>query len=209
MLQVDELLELSEMPSWSEISLKLYRDFANKYLIPTCFRYYLANGKVLEIHFTEWGIYHMLGIQHINGKISNINFFKCIEEGLDFTDFTRKNGMRKRFYDMKHRIRSFACVYQIMKNKDIFYVPNNTVPKTSIIVAYIKYGLIDGKGVNIGIRKMDGKYIPYTVLIDRSSHSSSTIDKLVSVKINKLEIYRNGKMIEKIVHNWFGNCKRF
>lgn len=37
MLQVDELLELSEMPSWSEISLKLYRDFANKYLIPTCF----------------------------------------------------------------------------------------------------------------------------------------------------------------------------
>ena len=201
MLQVDELLELSEMPSWSEISLKLYRDFANKYLIPTCFRYYLANGKVLEIHFTEWGIYHMLGIQHINGKISNINFFKCIEEGLDFTDFTRKNGMRKRFYDMKHRIRSFACVYQIMENKDIFYVPNNTVPKTSIIVAYIKYGLIDGKGVNIGIRKMDGKYIPYTVLIDRSSHSSSTIDKLVSVKINKLEIYRNGKMIEKIVHN--------
>ena len=64
MLQVDELLELSEMPSWSEISLKLYRDFANKYLIPTCFWYYLANGKVLEIHFTEWGIYHMLGIQH-------------------------------------------------------------------------------------------------------------------------------------------------
>ena len=64
MLQVDELLELSEMPSWSEISLKLYRDFANKYLIPTCFRYYLANRKVLEIHFTEWGIYHMLGIQH-------------------------------------------------------------------------------------------------------------------------------------------------
>jgi len=64
MLQVDELLELSEMPPWSEISLKLYRDFANKYLIPTCFRYYLANGKVLEIHFTEWGIYHMLGIQH-------------------------------------------------------------------------------------------------------------------------------------------------
>ena len=66
MLQVDELLELSEMPSWSEIRLKLYRDFANKYLIPTCFRYYLANEKVLEIHFTEWGIYHMLGIQHIS-----------------------------------------------------------------------------------------------------------------------------------------------
>ena len=143
----------------------------------------------------------MLGIQHINGKISNMDFFDCIEKGLDFTDFTKQKGMRKRFYDMKHRIRSFACVYQIMKNRDIFFVTDNTVPKTSIIAAYIKYGLVDGKGVNIGIRKMDGKYVPYTVLIDRSSHSTSTIDKLVPIKINKLEIYRNGKMIEKIVHS--------
>lgn len=80
MLQVDELLELSEMPSWSEISLKLYRDFANKYLIPTCFRYYLANGKVLEIHFTEWGIYHMLGIQHIMVKFLILIFLNVLKK---------------------------------------------------------------------------------------------------------------------------------
>ena len=62
MLQIDELLEMSEMPSWSEISLKLYKDFAYKYLIPACFRYYLVNGRVIDVHFTEWGINHMLGI---------------------------------------------------------------------------------------------------------------------------------------------------
>lgn len=201
MLQLEELLELTQMPSWSNISLKLYKDFANKYLIPTHFRYFLANGKQIDVAFTEWGIYHMLGIQHINGKISNTDFFKMIEEGLEFSDFTNQKSMRKRFFDMKHRIRSFACVYQIMKNRDIFYVPNNMLPKTSIIATYIKFGMVDGKGVSIGIRKVNGIYIPYTVLIDRSSHSTATIDKLIPVKINKVEIYRGDKLIETIIHN--------
>lgn len=200
MLQIDDLLETKEMPAWSQINLKLYKDFSEKYLLPSVFKYYLKNGKVLEIYFTEWGIYHMLGIQHINVKISNTQFFDLIDEGLDFQNFTEKKSMRKRFYDMKHRIRSFACVYYIMKNQCIFYVPENQLPGSKIIAAYIKYGLVDGKGVNIGIRRVDGKYVPYTMLIDRSSNCTATTDKLVPVQIEKLEIYRGGKMIEKIVY---------
>lgn len=198
MLQVEDLLKITDMPAWSEISLNLYVAFSRKYLLPTIFRYHLSNGKVIDVIFTEWGIYHMLGIQHIDGKIANTEFFGAVDKGLEFNSFTVNKGMRKRFYDMKHRIRSFACVYQIMKNDCIFYVQDNKLQGSNIIAAYIKFGMTDGKGVNIGIRNQEGKYIPYTILIDRASHATATIDKLKHIDINKLEIYRGGKLIEEI-----------
>lgn len=76
MLTPSELTRLAAMPLWQDISLKLYKDFAEEYLVNTLFRYYLKDGQVLEVHFTEEGIYHMLGIQHINGKISGEAFLK-------------------------------------------------------------------------------------------------------------------------------------
>ena len=66
MLKTNDLLELSSMPSWSQISLTLYKQFAQQYLIPTVFRYHLENNKILDVKFTEWSIYHLLGMQYID-----------------------------------------------------------------------------------------------------------------------------------------------
>ena len=41
------------MPSWSDISLALYKEFSEQYLIPTIFRYYLENGEIIDVRFEE------------------------------------------------------------------------------------------------------------------------------------------------------------
>lgn len=56
MLTPSELIDFAAMSLWQDISLKLYKDFAEEYLINTMFRYNLKNGQVLEVHFTEEGI---------------------------------------------------------------------------------------------------------------------------------------------------------
>ena len=64
-LHSNDLLTIETMPSWSDISLALYKEFSEQYLIPTIFRYYLENGEIIDVRFEEWAIYHILGIQHI------------------------------------------------------------------------------------------------------------------------------------------------
>lgn len=105
------------MPSWSDISLALYKEFSEQYLIPTIFRYYIENGEIIDVRFEEWAIYHILGIQHINGKISKTKFFEEIENGLDLDSFMENKKLKKRLNDFKHRIRMFGCIYQIMKDE--------------------------------------------------------------------------------------------
>ena len=201
MLQSTDLLELTTMPLWSDISLGLYKEFSQKYLIPTIFRYHLENGKTLDVHFAAWSIYHILGIQHIDGKISKTEFFNEIDNGLDFDHFMNDKRLKKRFNDFKHRIRMFACIYQIMKSEKLFYVQKHQLDNSSVVADYIKYALIDQKGANVGIRLLDGKYMAYTLLVDRSINPTATIDSLVPVKIKKLEIIRNGSVDETVEHS--------
>ena len=198
MLKPSELIGLTAMPLWQDISLKLYKDFAEEYLVNTLFRYYLKDGQVLEVHFTEEGIYHMLGIQHINGKISGEAFFDKIDEGLDFNSFVQTKGMKKRFNDFKHRIRSFACIFEIMRNNKLFYVKNHILNGATINVEYIKHGIINEKGINVGIRKMNGLLTAFTVLVDRAINPIATIDGLQPVEVVRLEIIRNHRIVEEI-----------
>lgn len=200
MLEAKDLLNLSKMPEWSEISLSLYKNFSEKFLVPTVFRYYLENGNILDVRFTEWGIYHMLAIQHIDGKISNENFFEQIDNGLEFDYFMNNSKIRKRFYDFKHRIRLFACTYQIMKNQNLFYVKDGKLTGRSIQIDYIKYSMINEKGANIGIRHINGEYVAFSILVDRSINPTQTISGLIQINIQKLEIIRNGVIIETIEH---------
>lgn len=65
---------------------------------------------------------------------------------------------------------------------------------------YIKYALIDNKGVNVGIRFLENQYIAYTMLIDRSINPTATIERLVPIRIEKSEIIRNGEIIDTISH---------
>lgn len=49
MLHSNDLLTIETMPSWSDISLPLYKEFSEQYLIPTIFRYYLENGEIIDV----------------------------------------------------------------------------------------------------------------------------------------------------------------
>lgn len=200
MLHSSDLLRIETMPSWSDISLALYKEFSELYLIPNTFRYYLENGEIIDVRFEEWAIYHMLGIQHINGKISKTKFFEEIENGLDFDLFIQNKKLKKRLNDFKHRIRMFGCIYQIMKDEKLFYVRERQLKDSSVKADYIKYALIDNKGANVGIRYFENQYIAYTMLIDRSSNPTATVEGLIPVKIKKLEILRNSKVVDTVVH---------
>ena len=111
MLTKEDLRVCNTAPNIRDVSLELYKEFAEEYLMDKVFHYTFFDGTDLTLEITEWGIYHMLGIQHINGKIGGDTFFKKISDGLSFKDFEQKQSMSNRFKKMKKRITMFACVY--------------------------------------------------------------------------------------------------
>ena len=76
--------------------------------------------------------------------------------------------LKKRLNDFKHRIWMFGCIYQIMKDEELFYIKDKQLKDSSVKADYIKYAMIDNKGANVGIRYFENQYIAYTMLIDRS-----------------------------------------
>ena len=44
------------------------------------------------------------------------------------------------------------------------------------------------------------EYIAYTMLIDRSINPTATVEGLIPIRIEKLEIIRDGEIVETIVH---------
>lgn len=134
-LHSNDLLTIETMPSWSDISLALYKEFSEQYLIPTIFRYYLENGEIIDVRFEE-----------------------------------------------------------------LFYIKDKQLKDSSVKADYIKYTLIDNKGANVGIRYFENQYIAYTMLIDRSINPTATVEGLIPIRIEKLEIIRDGEIVETIVH---------
>ena len=63
---------------------------------------------------------------------------------------------------------------------------------------YIKHGIINEKGINVGIRKMNGLLTAFTVLVDRAINPIATIDGLQPVEVVRLEIIRNHRIVEEI-----------
>lgn len=135
MLHSNDLLTIETMPSWSDISLALYKEFSEQYLIPTIFRYYLENGEIIDVRFEE-----------------------------------------------------------------LFYIKDKQLKDSSVKADYIKYTLIDNEGANVGIRYFENQYIAYTMLIDRSINPTATVEGLIQIRIEKLEIIRDGEIVETIVH---------
>ena len=97
MLAKEDLLVCKTPPNIRDVSLQLYKEFAETYLIDKIFHYSFLDGTELDVEFTEWGIYHMLSIQHINGKINRNNFFQEISNGLSFDDFVKDKSINNRF----------------------------------------------------------------------------------------------------------------
>ena len=164
MLTEEDLLMCTEAPNINDVSLELYKDFSEKYLMDRLFCYEFTDGSTINIQFTEWGIYHMLGIQHIDNRIKKTKFFEEIDNGLSFDTFRSDTKKRKRFKQQKKRITMFSCVYNTLINGKIFYLPSGKVQNTADVeVDYIAYDKLINisptgttyNGINVGIRKID------------------------------------------------------
>ena len=205
MLTKEDLLELDSTPLLKNVSLELYRDFSLTYLMPRKFLYHFSDGTTMNVGFEEWGIYHMLAIQHIDNRIKNNKFFQRISEGLSFTDFKINNAINDRFKKQKKRIAMFACTYNTLRKGQAFYIPSGKVKNTNNVeVDYILYRSLqnnggNNNGMNVGIRFEDGKYVPLTILISKQSALMDYVDIENFKLVEKLEIFDDsGNIIETI-----------
>lgn len=163
MLTKEDLLDLDSTPLIKDVSLELYRDFSLTYLMSRKFIYHFSDGTSMNVGFEEWGIYHMLGIQHIDYRIKNDEFFQEIDDGLSFADFKVDDAIKDRFKHQKKRITMFACTYNTLRKGQAFYIPSGKVKNTNNVeVDYILYRPLrnnsgNNNGMNIGIRFEDDK----------------------------------------------------
>lgn len=201
MLTKEDLLRLNTPPLLKDVSFELYKEFSVCYLLPRKFIYHFSDSSQIEIEFTEWGIYHMLSIQHIDYRIKNDKFFQRIDEGLTFEDFKVNSAVKSRFKEQKKRISMFACTYNTLRKGQAFYIPSGKVKNTNNVkVDYILYRTLDSNnGMNLGIRKEKGKFVPLTILISKQSSLMNYIDKENFKLVEKLEIKDAiGNVIESI-----------
>ncbi len=199
MLTKEDLLELDSAPLIKDVSLELYREFSLAYLLPRKFLYHFSDGTTINVEFEEWGIYHMLSIQHVNNRIKNKTFFKKIEEGLSFADFKTDNAIKERFKKQKKRIAMFACTYNTLRKGQVFYIPSGKVKNTNDVkIDYIMYRTLHNNsgnnngnmnGMNVGIRFENGKYVPLTILISKQSGLMDYVDIENFKLVEKLEIF--------------------
>lgn len=205
MLNTNDLLVHDEYPQISDISLELYRDFSQKILMNRKFFYTFEDGTYITIIFTEYGIYHMLGIQHIDHTIRNNDFFNQINNGLSFASFAVNKAITARYKKYKPRIRMFACAYQTLRLGRFFYCPaGKVVNTTSVMMDYIIYREISQKGFNIGIRNTSGDiFVPLTILISKAVNPTIYIDNCSVKVVKSLEItdINTGVVIENMVYS--------
>ena len=209
MLAKEDLLNLDSTPLLKDVSLELYKEFSLTYLLPRKFIYYFSDGTSMNVEFEEWGIYHMMGIQHIDYRIKNDEFFQKISDGLSFTDFKIDDAIKTRFKAQKKRLAMFACTYNTLRKGQAFYIPSGKVKNTNNVeVDYILYRTLhnnsgnnngNSNGMNVGIRFEDGKYVPLTILISKQSALMDYVDVEDFKLVERLEIIDGlGNIIETI-----------
>ena len=209
MLTKEDLLELDSTPLLKNVSLELYRDFSFTYLMPRKFLYHFSDGTTMNVEFEEWGIYHMLGIQHIDYRIKNDEFFDSINNGLNFAKFKVNDAIKDRFKKQKKRLAMFACTYNTLRKGQAFYIPSGKVKNTNNVeVDYILYRTLynnsgnyngNSNGMNVGIRLENGKYVPLTILISKQSALMNYVDIENFKLVERLEVIDDtGKIIESI-----------
>ena len=203
MITKDEFLTLDELPHINDISLKAYREFCIDILFKRSFHYYFTDGTDIVVEFREWGVYHMLSIQHIDYTIPKDEFFDRINSGLDLCDFVVNKGIKQRFRNEKERITMFACVYSTLRYGRVFYLPDGHVPNTNRVrVDYLVQRIINKKGLNLGMRYEEGRFVPLTILVSKSNNPDKYIDINNKKVVSKLLItdIESGKEPENIVY---------
>lgn len=120
---------------------------------------------------------------------------------MTFEDFKANSAVKSRFKEQKKRISMFACTYNTLRKGQAFYIPSGKVKNTNNVkVDYILYRTLDSNnGMNLGIRKEKGKFVPLTILISKQSSLMNYIDKENFKLVEKLEIKDAiGNVIESI-----------
>lgn len=199
MLTKEDLLVQNTIPIVNNISLKLYKEFSEEILLKRKFHYYFEDNSEITVEFREWGIYHMLAIQHINYKIDKEKFFEEIDKGFDLLSFKADISMNNRYKDHKTRIAVFSCIYDSLLNGTAFYLPSGKVKNTSNVKAdYIIYNNIDGKGINYGLQKKSSAF----VLIAKSKSATRYLEESKFKLIKRVDVLdENGNIIESRTHN--------
>lgn len=203
MLTKDDLLTQDVLPHITDVSLELYKKFSTDILLKRKFHYYFTDGTDIVIEFKEWGIYHMLSIQHIDYTISKNTFFNQIDFGLSFYDFSINKGMKNRFNQEKERITMFSCVYRALRYGRVFYIPNRSVPNTKTVkLDYLIYREISGKGMNLGIKFYKGIFVPFTILVSKTSNLSKYTDNTIQKIVSRLTItdINTGYELENVLY---------
>lgn len=203
MLTESDLLTQDELPTLTDIGLSLYRDFSRNTLFAREFHYFFDDGTDVLVRFAEYGVYHMLAIQHINSRIPKNSFFARIDQGLALSDFELENAMRQRFKAQKTRIRLFACVYQALRMGQVFHCPDGRVPNTKDVeMDYIILREVSQKGLNVGLRLADDGscYVPLTILVSKPGDIKRYVDGCPEKRVRRLEITEGGKPVERIVY---------
>lgn len=203
MLTKTDLLNNDKYPAMDDISLDLYKEFSEDVLLPRVFEYTFTDDTTATVEFSDFGIYHMLGIQHIDWNIPNNKLFSKIEQGLSFADFSVNSSIKARFKNNKPRIRMFACVYQTLRLGRFFYCPNGEVLNTKDVkMDYIIYRNIGGKGNNVGIRKEGDRFLALTLLVSKAKDPEKYIDKdnLKEVKSLVISDKVSGEEIEHFIY---------
>lgn len=204
MLTKDDLLTQNTLPHINDVSLELYKNFSVDILLKRRFHYYFTDGTDIIIEFKEWGIYHMLSIQHIDYTIHKGAFFNQIDSGLSFADFSINKGIKKRFNKEKERITMFSCVYGALRYGRAFYIPNRLVPNTKTVKSdYLIYREISFKGMNLGIKFDKGVFVPFTVLLSKSSNLSKYIDNTTPKVVLRLIItdINTGNKLDDVLYS--------
>ena len=207
MLTKEMMLSCTRAPNINDVSLELYKDFSEEYLIPRRFHYEFLDGDSMDLQFTEWGIYHMLSIQHIDRRIRKTLFFEAIKNGLSFESFQADISKKRRFQREKKRITMFACIYHTLLTGTIFYLPSGHVRNTSEVeMDYIAYQKLENisptgitfNGLNIGIRRCENGYVPLTVLISTNSDVEEYITNEEVKIVRRMSVVdKNGRVIEE------------
>lgn len=199
MLTKDDLLIQDTLPNIRDISLKLYKEFATDILLNRQFIYYFNDNSKITVEFREWGIYHMLSMQHINGRIGKNKFFEKIDNGLELSYFESNRSLSSRYKREKSRITMFSCIYNSLRNGMAFYIPSGKVKNTKDVeLDYIIFNVVDNKGMNIGIRNVGNVHVPITILISKQIDQKKYLDDSEFKLVRKLEIVdEHGNILEE------------
>lgn len=189
MLTKEDLLSQSVLPNISDISLLIYTEFSEQFLMNRKLHYFFTDETDMVVEFREWGIYHMLSIQHINSRIKNHAFFEAVHNGLELSSFEEDRAIKQRYKKHKQRITAFSCLYYSLIHGDAFFIPSGHVKNTAKVEAdYLIFHMSNTKGLNYGLRKVGDVYVPITILISKSSDPDEYLEDSIQKIIKKLEI---------------------